>query len=47
VLQPYRLVKDVRTKIEVGDVDRVLNGDLEVFMKGYLQARMQQGAGKG
>ena len=42
VLQPYRLVKDVRTKVEVGDVDRVLNGDLEIFMKGYLQARMQQ-----
>jgi peptide chain release factor 2 len=45
VLQPYRLVKDVRTKIEVGDVDRVLNGDLDIFMKGYLQARMQQNAG--
>jgi peptide chain release factor 2 len=46
VLQPYRMVKDVRTKVEVGDVDRVLNGDLDVFMKGYLQARMQQQAGK-
>jgi peptide chain release factor 2 len=46
VLQPYRLVKDVRTKVEVGDVDRVLNGDLELFMKAYLQARMQQQAGK-
>ena len=46
VLQPYRMVKDVRTKVEVGDVDRVLNGDLEVFMKGYLQARMQQGSTK-
>ena len=45
VLQPYRLVKDVRTKVEVGDVDRVLNGDLEAFMKGYLQVRMQQRAG--
>jgi peptide chain release factor 2 len=45
VMQPYRLVKDVRTKVEVGDVDRVLNGDLDVFMKGYLQARMQQQAG--
>jgi len=45
VLQPYRLVKDVRTKIEVGDVDRVLNGDLDVFMKGFLQAKMQQNAG--
>ncbi|HET9219191.1 MAG TPA: peptide chain release factor-like protein, partial [Terriglobia bacterium] len=41
VLQPYRLVKDVRTKVEVGDVDRVLNGDLEGFMKAFLQARMQ------
>ena len=46
VLQPYRLVKDVRTKVEVGDVDRVLNGDLEIFMKAYLQARMQEKAGK-
>lgn len=43
VLQPYRMVKDVRTRVEVGDVDRVLNGDLEVFMKGYLQVRMQHG----
>jgi peptide chain release factor 2 len=39
VLQPYRLVKDTRTKVEVGDVDRVLDGDLEQFMKAYLQAR--------
>jgi peptide chain release factor 2 len=39
VLQPYRLVKDTRTKVEVGDVDRVLDGDLEPFMKAYLQAR--------
>jgi len=46
VLQPYRLVKDVRTKVEVGDVDRVLNGDLDVFMKGFLQARMQQAGTK-
>jgi peptide chain release factor 2 len=46
VLQPYRLVKDVRTKVEVGDVDRVLDGDLDVFMKGYLQARMQERAAR-
>src|SRR4029453_1503285 len=32
VLQPYRMVKDTRTKVEVGDVDRVLNGDLDVFI---------------
>ena len=39
VLQPYRLVKDTRTKVEIGDVDRVLDGDLEPFMKAYLQRR--------
>jgi peptide chain release factor 2 len=42
VLQPYRMVKDHRTKVEVGDVDRVLNGDLDVFMKAWLQARSLQ-----
>ena len=45
VLQPYRLVKDTRTKIEVGDVDRVLDGDLEPFMKAYLQARARHPEG--
>ena len=39
VLQPYRLAKDHRTKVEVGDVDRVLDGDLEKFIKAYLQTR--------
>ena len=29
VLQPYRMVKDLRTRAEIGDVDRVLDGDLE------------------
>ena len=33
VLQPYRLVKDHRTKVEVGDVDRVLDGDLRSSSK--------------
>ena len=33
VLQPYRMVKDHRTKYEVGDVDRVLDGDLDDFIK--------------
>jgi peptide chain release factor 2 len=36
VLHPYRLVKDHRTKFEVGDADRVLNGDLDPFIKSYL-----------
>ena len=39
VLQPYRLVKDVRTRVEVGDVNRVLDGDLEPFIKAYLQSK--------
>jgi peptide chain release factor 2 len=39
VLQPYRLVKDHRTKVEVGDVDRVLDGDLQPFIRAYLQMR--------
>jgi peptide chain release factor 2 len=36
VLAPYRLIKDHRTKFGVGDVDRVLDGDLEAFMHAYL-----------
>ncbi len=39
VLAPYRLVKDVRTKYETGDVDRVLDGDLQPFMRAYLLMR--------
>jgi peptide chain release factor 2 len=36
VLAPYRLIKDHRTKFGVGDVDRVLDGDLEPFMHAFL-----------
>ena len=36
VLQPYRLIKDHRTKHEEGDVDRVLDGDLQGFVEAYL-----------
>lgn len=36
VLAPYRLVKDHRTGVEVGNVDAVLDGDLEEFVQGYL-----------
>ena len=39
VLQPYRMVKDHRTKIEVGDADKVLDGYLEPFLRGYLLAK--------
>ncbi len=36
VLQPYRLVKDHRTGFERGDVDAVLDGDLDGFIRAYL-----------
>ena len=42
VLQPYQMIKDHRTKMEVGDVHRVLDGDLDQFIKVYL---MQKASG--
>jgi peptide chain release factor 2 len=39
VLHPYRLIKDLRTRIETGDVDRVLDGDLDEFIKAALIRR--------
>ena len=36
VLAPYRLAKDLRTKLDAGDVDRVLDGDLNPFMQAFL-----------
>ncbi len=38
VLAPYRLVKDHRTQHEVGDADRVLDGDLDGFIRAFLAA---------
>jgi peptide chain release factor 2 len=37
VLQPYRMVKDLRTSHEVGDADRVLDGDIDSFIEAFLQ----------
>jgi len=42
VLHPYQMVKDHRTKEQVGDVNRVLDGDIDVFIKTYL---MQKSSG--
>ena len=39
VLHPYQLIKDHRTKEEVGDVNRVLDGDLDGFIKVYLMKK--------
>jgi peptide chain release factor 2 len=41
VLAPYRMVKDHRTKMEMGDVDRVLDGDVNPFIRAYLLAKRQ------
>ncbi len=39
ILQPYRLVKDHRTNLEVGNVDAVLDGDLNPFIEAYLMKK--------
>ena len=37
VLQPYKLVKDLRTDVETGNADGVLDGNLDIFINGYLK----------
>ena len=37
------MAKDLRTRVEVGDVDRVLDGDLQPFIRGYLKLRREGG----
>lgn len=42
VLHPYKLIKDVRTAHETGNVDQVLNGDIDSFLKAYLMSNGQE-----
>jgi peptide chain release factor 2 len=44
VLQPYQLIKDLRTNYEVGDPQRVLDGDLDGFIEAYLSAQARKTA---
>jgi peptide chain release factor 2 len=46
VLHPYRMVKDHRTGVEVGDADRVLDGDLNPFLEGFLRGAMAKAGEK-
>ena len=43
VLQPYRMVKDHRTAVEMGDADRVLDGDIDSFIEAWLSHQMGEG----
>ena len=42
VMHPYKLVKDVRSAHETGNVDAVMDGDIEPFLKAYLMMMGQQ-----
>ena len=42
VLQPYQMVKDLRTNVERSDPQKVLDGDLDEFMEGYLRWRRRE-----
>jgi peptide chain release factor 2 len=42
VMQPYKLVKDVRTGYETSNVDAVLNGDIDEFLKAFLMGSQGQ-----
>ncbi len=40
VLQPYQLIKDHRTGIEIGDVQSVLDGDIDLLIMGFLEKKL-------
>jgi peptide chain release factor 2 len=46
VMQPYQLVKDLRTDHETGNIQAVLDGDIEAFIEAFLRFRAKQRTGK-
>jgi peptide chain release factor 2 len=47
VLQPYQMVKDLRTGVETSNPSAVLDGDIDAFIQGYLQWRVGDADGDG
>jgi len=47
VLQPYTMVKDLRTDVETSNPTAVLDGDLDAFIEGYLRSRIGETSGAG
>lgn len=45
-MQPYRMVKDLRTNYEVSDPDSVLEGDLDGFILSYLSSSLDKDEGE-
>ena len=39
VLNPYQMVKDHRTNVDTGNVQAVLDGDIDLFIEAYLKSR--------
>lgn len=46
VFQPYTMVNDHRTEVKIGDVNKVMDGDLDPFIEAYLKQSAGQGAAK-
>lgn len=44
VLHPYKMIKDLRTDVERGDVDRVLDGDLDIYIQAFLKMEAENNA---
>ena len=44
VLHPYRMVKDHRTNVEIGDADKVLDGELQPFIEAFLKGQIDEPA---
>ncbi|MGB9873872.1 MAG: peptide chain release factor 2, partial [Hydrogenobacter sp.] len=44
VFQPYQMVKDLRTGLEVGNIEAVMDGDIDAFIEEYLRWRAKEGA---